>query len=162
MDKRSNVLVIVLFVLIVIGMFAFAYLKSNELQAPSQVDEVPKGEEEESPLVTADRITATHYYTDGAHTFAGQIDMPTPCDLLTVETAVAESYPEQLTLNFKVVNNSESCAAVITPQRFLTTSVTASAEATIKATWNGKPIELNLIPALPGERPEEYELYQKG
>ena len=39
---------------------------------------------------------------------------------------------------------------------------TASEKATIKATWNGKPAILNLIPADPNEDLNNFELYIKG
>lgn len=161
MDKRSNVLVIILFILIVLGMFVFAYMKSNELQAPSVTPDADQTINE-VPIVTSDRITAKHYFDNNEHVFAGVIDMPTPCDLLTVDVRVAESFPEQIFLEFKTINNAETCASVITPQRFLSTPVSASEEATVSATLNGKAIELNLIPAGAGEKPEEFELYQKG
>lgn len=161
MDKRSNILVVVLFILIVIGMFVFAYLKSNELEAPATVPEVPSTNDDNQSL-SFDRITAKHYFIDGQHTFAGVIDMPTPCDLLTVDVRVAESFPEQIFLDFNVVNNAETCASVITPQRFLSTTVQASEGASVQATFKGKSVELNLIPALPDEKPEEFEVYQKG
>jgi hypothetical protein len=162
MDKRSNVLVIALFVLIVIGMFVFAYIKSKELQAPSQTIDTPRSTDTDNSLVMPDRITAKHYYLDGQHTFAGEIDMPTPCDLITVKSQVAESFPEQITLEFRLINNAENCPTVTTVQRFITTPIQASEEANIKATFDGKLVELNLVPAVAGEKPEEFELYQKG
>lgn len=157
MDKRSIILVIGLFILVVAGMFIYAYLKSGEL---SQVPDVVI-EEEVVPYANIDRVDAKHYYIDGVHTFVGEIQMPTPCDLLEVDAVVMESYPEQIRLDFKIINNSEMCAQVITPQRFMV-SATASEDATVTATLMGRPIELNLVPAAPGETPEEFELFIKG
>ena len=54
------------------------------------------------------------------------------------------------------------CAQVMTTQRFMTQPITASAEATVTATFMGRQIELNLIPAAEGETPEEFELFIKG
>ena len=74
---------------------------------------------------------------------------------------VAESYPEQITINFTVLNNADTCAQVMTEQRFMV-EVTASEEATFSATLEGRPVELNLVPAAEGETPEDFELYYKG
>lgn len=162
MDKRSIVLVVVFFALVVAGMFIFAYLKRSEIKEPAIVAPVTNGEGDETVLYpNITRIDAKHYYIDGVHTFVGQIEMPTPCDLVTAESSVAESYPEQITLNFNVINNAESCVQVITGQRFMV-SASASKEATVKAKFMGRDVELNLIPAAPGETPDEFEVYIKG
>jgi hypothetical protein len=157
MDKRSIVLVVVLFALVVAGMFIFAYLKKTEIaEVPVVVEK-----EEVSPYANIERIDAKHYYIDGTHTFVGEVVMPTPCDLLEVEALVMESFPEQIKLDFKVINNSESCAQILTTQRFKV-EATASSEATVSGTFMGRPIILNLIPAAAGELPEEFELFIKG
>lgn len=158
MDKRTIILVISLFALIVVGMFTFAYLKRSELATPPAV--TPAVEEEVMyPDIT--RIDAKHYFIDGVHTYAGEIVMPTPCDLLETEALVLESYPEQIQLNFTVINNAEMCAQVMTAQRFIV-SARASEEASARAFFMGREVELNLIPAAPGETPEEFELFIKG
>ncbi len=162
MDKRSIVLIVVFFALVVAGMFIFAYLKRSEIKEPAIVAPVTNGEDSDAILYPGiTRIDAKHYFIDGVHTFVGQIDMPTPCDLVTAESSVAESFPEQITLNFSVINNAENCIQVITGQRFMV-SATASTEATVKAKFMGRDVELNLIPAAPGETPEDFELYIKG
>lgn len=159
MDKRTIFLVVSFFLLIVVGMFVFAYLKRVEMkEAP--VVEVPV-EEEVVLYPDITQIDAKHYIIDGVHTFVGELVLPTPCDLLEASTVVRESYPEQITIAFNVINNSEMCAQVMTTQRFMTTA-TASPEATIDATFMGRAIKLNLIPAAAGETPEEFELFIKG
>ena len=160
MDKRTILLVVSFFLLIIVGMFVFAYLKRAEMVQTPVVETPVEEEVVLYPGIT--RIDAKHYIIDGEHTFAGELVLPTPCDLLEVDTTVRESYPEQIVLNFNVINNSEMCAQVMTTQRFMTESVAASPEATVTATFMGRVIELNLIPAAPGERPEEFELFIKG
>ncbi len=87
--------------------------------------------------------------------------MPTPCDLLNWTSSVAESMPEQVAIDFTVVNTTDTCTQVVTPQIFQV-AFEASEAATLSATLNGRRVELNLIPALPGERPEDYEFSGKG
>ena len=159
MNQRTIVIAVALFILIVAGMFTFAFMKKNELVEQEPVVEDEAQEEVEYASVT--RITGKHYFIDGVHTIAGEIPMPTPCDLLEVEAMVMESMPEQVALDFTVINNAEFCAQVVTPQRLMV-SATASEAATFSATFMGRPVELNLVPAGEGETPEDFELFIKG
>lgn len=162
MNQRAIILSVLLFTLIVVGMFLFTYLKQGEIK-DTQTDTTASSTE----TATNDRygnitrIDGKHFFIDGVHTVVGEIAMPTPCDLLETSAIVAESYPEQITLNFEVINNADFCAEVITPQRFKITA-TASASSTFSAVFKGRPVELNLVEALPGETPEDFELFIKG
>jgi len=157
MDKRTIILVVTLFALIVGGMFLYAYLKRAEIKEAPVVLE----QEEVVPYALVETIDAKHYYIDSVHTFVGEVVLPTPCDLLEVEALVMESYPEQVRLDFSVINNSESCAQILATQRFKV-EAKASSEAKISATFMGRNIPLNLIPAGAGETPDEFELFIKG
>jgi hypothetical protein len=157
MDKRAIILVVTLFILIVAGMFFYAYLKRGEI-VESPVTVVEK-ETIAYPEVV--RIDAKHYFIDGKHTFVGEIQLPTPCDLLEAGAVVMESFPEQIRLNFKVINNAQTCAQVVTAQRFKVSAV-ASVDAAVSAMFMDREVQLNLIPAAAGETPEEFELFIKG
>lgn len=158
MDRRSIVLIVIVFVLIIVGMFTFTGLMKKEVE----VKVVPDVQVEKPvPYPGITRIDAKHYFIDGLHTFVGEIEMPTPCDLVEVNSLVRESFPEQIQLDFTVINNAETCAQVITAQRFLV-EAKASKDATVSATFMGRVVELNLIPALEGELPADFELFIKG
>lgn len=160
LNTRAVVIAVVLFVLIVVGMFGYAYLRNTEQPAVEpQVQEDEQNDEDRYSNI--ERIEGTHFYIDGVHTVVGEMPMPTPCDLLNVDATVAESFPEQVTLDFEVINNAEFCAEVITPARFKV-SATASEDATFSAQFNGRDVELNLTPAAPGETPEDFEVFTKG
>jgi hypothetical protein len=159
MSQKSIILIVTLFVLLVAGMFIFAHLKNAE-----QVNETATS----TPTVVVEvlypnitRIDAKHYFIDGTHTLVGEIEMPTPCDLVEAKATVAESMPEQVMVDFTVINNAETCIQQVTPYRFRVDFV-ASNEALIKARFMGRDIQLNLIPAGAGETPEEFELFYKG
>ncbi len=92
-------------------------------------------------------IEATHEFTDGVHRVYGKTDLPTPCHSLTVDALIAESYPEQVTLQFASAGEAETCIQVISEQEF-SIEFSASSEASIRATWNGAPITLSLVPVL--------------
>ncbi len=159
MKNHGIVAAIVIFVLIIAGMFVFAFLKKSEIAKPT-TDETPQTVTP-TPYDSITQIDARHYFLDGKHTLVGEILMPTPCDLLNWDARVAESMPEQVTVAFTVVNNSEMCAQVTTPQLF-SASFNASENPTINATLNDRAVEINLIPAAAGERPEDYVFSGKG
>jgi len=159
MNQKVVVISIALFILIVAGMFGFAYLKKNEVaKQQQQEEEVPQ---EEVAYASISRVDAKHFYIDGVHTLAGEIMMPTPCDLLEAEIRVMESFPEQIVIDFNVINTAEFCAQQQTPQRFMV-SASASENATFSALLMGRTVELNLIPAGPGDTPDDFELFIKG
>jgi hypothetical protein len=161
MDKRSIILVVSFLALVVVGMFIYAYLKRAEITAPAPVAPAASEVEVGTPYPNVTRIEAKHFFIDGVHTLVGQVELPTPCDLLETGSVVKESMPEQVELQFSVINNAESCAQIITAQRFMITA-TASQGATFTARFMGRELPLNLIPAQPGETPEEFELFIKG
>lgn len=157
MRHRDIVLISSLLGVIVLGMFTYTYLvkKTAVVEAPAPM---------ETPATDAygvTRIEAKHFYRDGIHTIVGELAMPTPCDLLTYRSSVAESYPEQVVFDFEVVNTADTCAQVVTMQRFMVTA-NASAEATLNARFMGKAVELNLVEAAANETPESFELFIKG
>lgn len=159
MSTKAIVLSIVLFVIIVSGMFGFAYLKKAEI-TPIETNQPPVATSTENQYGIT-RIEATHFFIDGVHTIVGEISLPTPCDLLVTDALVAESMPEQVTFAFSIINNSEMCAQVVTTQRFKV-SAQASSAASLSATFMGLPVELNLKEAAPGETPEDFEEFIKG
>ena len=158
MDRRTIVLIIVVFVLIIVGMFVFTSLMKEEVMVNIAPEE---NAIETAPYPNINRIDAKQYIINGLHTFVGEIEMPTPCDLVDVNSQVRESFPEQIQLDFTVINNSEGCLDSITSQRFLV-EARASESASASATFMGRPIELNLFPAAKGELPENFELFIKG
>lgn len=157
MSHRLITLICSIFVLLVIGMFGFTYLKQAE--APVTAPTAEPTQVTDTYNVT--RIEAKHFFRDGVHTIIGEISLPTPCDLLKTSARAAESMPEQVTFEFTVINNSESCIQTVTPARFKV-AATASKAATLSATFMGKPVDLNLVEAEDGETPEDFELFIKG
>ncbi|MFT5036574.1 MAG: hypothetical protein ACI9VM_000136 [Candidatus Azotimanducaceae bacterium] len=161
LQRHAVIMTGILFSLIIAGMFAFAYLKKQEQQQIVPVTAIEEPDEDRYSSIT--RIEGTHFFIDGVHTVVGEIAMPTPCDLLQSEARVAESFPEQITLDFSVINNAQECMQVITPARFKI-EAQASEEATFSALFQNRRVELNLIEAEAGEGelPDEFEVFIKG
>lgn len=115
--------------------------------------------------LTKNLITAKHQYNpdQSLHIIAGETDVPTPCHILNTEVNVNESQPEQANISFtaNVEDGDQVCAQVITPARFKVT-FQASENAEISATYNGEPVELNLLEVDPDEDLEEFQVYTKG
>ena len=158
MSNKLIALIIGVFILIVAGMFGFAYLKKAEAPATLTPVETP------TPVADAYNIThidGKHFFSNGVHTIVGALTLPTACDLLTATSTVSGSAPEQIMLDFSVINHSTDCAKQPTEARFKV-SATASTSASFKAQFMGKAVELNLTEAAKGETPEQYELYIKG
>lgn len=108
-----------------------------------------------------ERINAKHQFKNGTHIIAGEVNQPTPCYILTTDARVAESFPEQVTINFVSTTEAEACIQVVTTERFKV-EFQASKDTTIRATWNGRPVELNLIPAGANEDLTNFEIFIKG
>jgi hypothetical protein len=126
-------------------------------QKASVTDSLPSGQA--SPA--HETITAKHQYQNGGHIVAGEVNLPTPCHILTTDVKVAESFPEQVTIDFVSTTNADMCAQVVTPVRFKV-DFKASEQAVIKATWNGQPVVLNLVSVSADENLENFQIYMKG
>ncbi len=146
--------------LLIVGMFSYSYL-AREAVAPTIDSDMDEEQVVDMPYPDVTRIDARHFYADGEHTVVGVLTMPTPCDVLDATAVVAESFPEQIMIDIGVVQTDELCAQVLTEQRFLVTA-SASEEATFSARFMGRPVELNLIPAAPGETPDAIDFSDKG
>lgn len=160
MGHKGIIAAAIVLILLIGGMFMFAYLERKNIENEQTAPYTPPTDEE-VPYPDITRIDAKHFFIDGTHTLAGEILFPTPCDLLNWETMIAESFPEQVTISFTVTNYADTCAQVVTPQRFKV-DFDASENASIRARFEGRAIDLNLIPAGPDENPDEFELFIKG
>lgn len=146
MHRQTPYLFGSLFVLIVLGMLCFAYLKSHEMRSKMHDEQELNSTDhliERYGYLTA--IEATDFYSDGVHLIAGSIILPNPCEELMVNVLVAESYPEQVTLDFTTKKTSDFCAQVMTAAPF-SVEVTASGEATFKTLFMGRTLPLTLTP----------------
>lgn len=157
---KNAIITIIVIILLIVGItyaitgFDGSEDSSNNTNVPTSTNERT---EEREDIRT---ITAKHEFADGTHTVAGEIDMPTPCDLLEVEAEVVN--PRSAVLHFTTVNESEgACAQVITPQRFKT-SFEADENADITATFGGDRARLNLIDVPEGETLDDFEVFIKG
>lgn len=154
MNYRINiriVAVVATLILIATGLFVYTMVSAPAEPSP---EPVPTAQPD-----TTDRIiTARHQYRDGIHTLQGAAEVPTPCHQLDTqaylleEGAIAE-------VRFSTYLVDEVCPQSISAP--FTVSFTARASTTIRATWGGAPVRLNLIP-VPANETLTGEVYIKG
>lgn len=166
MDKKGTYIIAGILVLAVIGFIAISFQKTTlDTKAPGVGDNASTTLWENSPaeiVVTPQTvITAKHSFQNGTHIIAGEVPLPSPCDIL--ESSVTPSTDKkqvvvQLTSSIK---SGEKCPQEITPARFKV-SVKADKGAVLSATLNGQTVTLNLIEAGVNENLDDFQLYIKG
>lgn len=157
MKTSTTYILIALFALVIAGMFGFAAYQKKQM-----ANEPAPTETETDQYAGITRVDAKHFYQNGLHTIVGEIPLPTPCDILGATGAAGlEDGKPVIDIDFTVTNNAEMCAQVVTPQKFMV-SVEAGPNPDFHAHFNERDIELNIIPAAPGETPESFELFLKG
>lgn len=130
-------------ILIAIGTTYYFSTRDNDITPP--LNQNPNGSGAVLPAETQ-TITAEHAFRSGTHIVAGSISVPTPCDSLDVTARVMESFPEQVVLDFKTTSSDDVCVQVVSDRRFKL-DFKASENASIRATMNGNPANLKLVPA---------------
>ncbi len=162
MQRQTIVLIVGLIVALIAGMFVFAYLKKAEYNRQLMEEaQTPTQEDDEEYNIA--RIDAKHFYTmpQGVHTLAGELSMPTPCDLIDTNVVLLDDKTRAI-VSFGVINNSDGqCEKTQTQQRFKV-GFEAPKDITMEAYFMGKQVELNLVPAGPEENASDFELFIKG
>ena len=103
-------------------------------------------------------VDVRHQYKDGVHTYAGEIDLGTPCDTVDVEASLSDG---TVNLDFQTSSTSEVCAQVITARRFKAT-VSGPENVSVMGTLNGESIRLNIFEVPLGEDLDDFEINTKG
>ncbi|OGE84904.1 MAG: hypothetical protein A3J48_02210 [Candidatus Doudnabacteria bacterium RIFCSPHIGHO2_02_FULL_46_11] len=110
----------------------------------SQISVVENRARQEEPVdASPQTIKAKHAFAAGEHTLSGKLNLPTPCHELEYETIITQSYPEQITINFKISPPAVDVICIqVVDEREFTIEFAASAGALILAKLNGHPVEL--------------------
>lgn len=80
-------------------------------------------------------------YNEGSYFYYGSVQTPTPCHKITVDTFIAESYPEQVTLNVVVTDSGDVCSQVIDNKVF-SGEIVVSEQASFNIQLAGEPASL--------------------
>lgn len=157
MSNRAGIISLSVFIIIVLAFTV--YWQFGRSQKAQVIDSLPSQTQNNNEEIRI--ITALHQYKNGRHIIAGQTDVPTPCHALSESVSMTNTTPVQVTVAFTTTSNAEICAQVITSARFKT-EFTAPENAVIGATWNGSPVQFNLIPAGPNDDLENFDIFIKG
>ena len=147
MNQRAVFLAGTIFVLIVIGLFVFAYFavqkqKISEVVTPA----VERREDRTDPV----RITGLHVFKDGTHSVLGELQVSNTCTLVNAETATGATSPGTTIVLTSIESTGSLCEQKTSSQRFLV-SFKGPEDATITATFNGNPAILNLVEGDPSK-----------
>lgn len=153
-ENKGLIGAVIVLIIIIVGMFIFTYLQSVEVQ--NSDGGLSLDNRSATGYANISSIDAVQYFSDGTHTLVGEIEFQTPCDLLSWDTVIAESYPEQVTINFSVSNHAETCAQVVANQPFQII-FNASKEATIRVRLEGRSVDLNLTGGHTDEEVSEFK-----
>lgn len=90
---------------------------------------------DDSDLDQSINIAFSHH--DGAYYYSGMIQKPTPCDTVSSDYVIRESYPEQVDLNFTIQSSDQICAQVISDEP-VSGQIPVSEKAKIQVYINGE------------------------
>ena len=167
MDKRGTYIIAGILILAVLGFIAISFQKSV-LDTNSQTDKTSSAsttqwENTPAEIIATPKtvITAKHAYRNKEHIVAGEVPLPTLCDILNTSAVVSADKKQVLIQFVSTIKTGDKCPSDITPVRFKV-SAKADKDALISATLNGQSITLNLIEAGSNENLDNFELYIKG
>ncbi|MCK5026940.1 MAG: hypothetical protein KAS07_00825 [Candidatus Pacebacteria bacterium] len=154
MNNKGIGLIIIIVIIIATLTFLFsrAFDDPNNTNVPVHTD-ILTGD----TIDNVDTMSVAHAFGGGLHTYVGEIDLPTPCHELNHTITIAESFPEQVTIDFITKTETEVCAQYIIPEPF-SVSFTASREAQVSMTLNKEPL---LFRELSLDVPDMFEEFEE-
>ncbi|HLP43921.1 MAG TPA: hypothetical protein VK145_01425 [Candidatus Nanoarchaeia archaeon] len=157
MNNRAGVVIGAIVIIVILAFTAYWQFGRNQSASVLDSQQPITQEQPQDNRI----ITALHQYKNGTHIIAGQADVPTPCHVLSETVSVSDATPRQATIAFTTTASGDVCAQVITSARFKTEFI-APENVIINATWNGAPVQLNLIPASAEDDLDNFDIFIKG
>lgn len=146
MNKKATTIAIVLFALIVAGMFVASYILRQKV---NKDDKVPTVTSEE--ITVPMRINGVHTFKNGKHTVLAELETNSTCSLVESKADVTTGIKDEAVINLTIVKSSDTtCEERPTMRRFLV-SFDAGVDARITARVDSKDAILNLIEQDPGK-----------
>lgn len=140
-----SVLIIVLLVVVLGGVVYFR--NSNPIDDSSDA----KGEPDDISNVEQ-KLVVTHAYDGTSHEYTGSIVLPTPCYTLDTTVDVAESFPEQITINIATVEPKSDviCIQVLERATFDVFVEASEGANLVRVVLDGKPIDFEVFQEFKG------------
>lgn len=140
MDIFKSFGIVLVLIIVVVG--GFMFFTSSDTTVPTiPLEPAPDGDE---PTQKDENVQVFRTSVGDVHTYRGVLSVPTPCHELRTQLLIAESLPEQVTIEFEAISSAELCAQVITEKEFEVT-FTAHPDHTIRGFMNGNHFEFNVV-----------------
>jgi len=134
MNKTSLTLIALIVILLGIGIF----LGRNDAHTVAEKDAEVASEQEGQRR----KFNVQYSYEEGTHTFAGIVNLPTPCHAITVSST---EDADGVMLDVAIENPEEGCAQVVTAKSFIY-SVEGAELVNPLGKVNNEIVEINLFP----------------
>ena len=157
-NKKNTALVVGAIVVVLIALGLYFSLTSENTDSPTDQTADDQYAPSDEYVQT---INVKHQYKNGVHTYAGEIDLPTPCHALAYNVVKDTSIANAFSLVFSATSSSTVCAQVITSKAFKL-GFEGPSDATVTATLNGKKIRLNIFEVKDGQDLDSFDIYIKG
>ncbi len=106
--KKTIISIVALLVLLVVLVYGYEFIfKKPVIESPTV----------ETPL-TGEKVEIKEQYKDSMYTFAGTIDLPTPCHSLVTKTNKVSDIKYQIIVDTVKPKEGVFCAQVITPKSY--------------------------------------------
>ena len=143
----SKILALILFITLPFAGF-YAGMKYQQAIAPADdkgnvVDNHPTNGSGWKTIVENDQITVKTRYENDVLKYSGTVLLPNPCYKVEFDALIAESYPEQVTLQVKTAENLKPGTACIQveAQKEFSGEAKVSEKATVSVYLDGKKVE---------------------
>jgi|SRR5581483_2877532 len=155
------VIAIVIIILIAIGFYA-SYKANQSGNQPTDTGSQTSDNTQTQPQ--AQTINVKHQYKNGTHTYAGVLDVPSPCYTISNKVVTDPATPNKVTIAFTSANTASTgtvCAQVITSRSFKV-SFPGVKNASVNATLDGNPLILNVFEVGANDNIDTVDIYTKG
>jgi len=110
----------------------------------------------------AQTLTFTHTFSEGVHSYTGELETQDPCETLEGIAFVTEGFPEEITLEItaNAPENEEGCIEVATTKMFSIETAAQPDAVLVSVNVNGEEIEWNLVEGIVEEVSPEPEIVE--
>lgn len=136
MNTRIAIGIIVIAAIVLVGYFFWPNTEKKVEDIPSEDQTV-----EQTEVI----YNLSHEFDEGTHTISGTVSLPTPCHELRENIRIAESFPEQVSIDLSIVDTGGICIQVIAEHDF-SIDVEVDENASFALTIDGTSVSVpNLV-----------------
>ncbi len=107
--SKKRLIFLIIALAIILAVFLYVYFFKQKLDTNKQIPQ--------NPITTENFTLEKEYVSENTWKYKITGQFPNPCYNATVETIIAESYPEQVTITINVTKPTQdmSCIQIISP-----------------------------------------------